>query len=121
MAEGDLIHVEVAYALPDEQVLLSVNVLEGTTLEQAIRQSGVLDKYPEIDLSSNSVGIFGRVTSAEQVLEEGDRVEIYRPLIADPKVVRRERAALKAEAQKAAAARAQKKRNRGASGAELEG
>lgn len=117
MPEGDLIHIEVAYAELDEQLLLSLNVPEGTTVEQAIEQSGILAKLPQLNIDSSSVGIFGRVTKKTQKLNAGDRVEIYRPLIADPKVVRRERAAQK----KAAAAQAAKKaskRNRGASGSD---
>lgn len=118
MAEGDLIPIEVAYALPDEQLLLSLNVPEGTTVESAIEQSGILARFPEVDLNQNAVGIFGKVAKKSRVLESGDRVEIYRPLIADPKQMRRERAKSKAERQ--ATAKSQSKRNRGASGSELE-
>lgn len=85
--------VEIAYALPDEQVILVVEDAKGLTAEQAIIKSGVLDKYPEIDLTKNKIGIFGKVKSLSEILREGDRVEIYRPLLADPKEIRRQRAA----------------------------
>jgi len=87
-----LIKVEVLYALPHEQTLLSVDVAQGTTLADAVKISGMLEKYPEIDLASNKVGIFGKLSKPDAVLREKDRVEIYRPLIADPKEVRRKRA-----------------------------
>jgi hypothetical protein len=85
--------VEVAYAKPDVQVLIPLYVDKGTTLEQAIAQSGVLEDFPEIDLNKNKVGIFGKVAKKDVELREKDRVEIYRPLIADPKEVRKQRAA----------------------------
>ncbi len=87
------IHVEVAYALPDTQLILPVGVAPDTTAEQAIIASGILQKFPDIDLTSNKVGIFGKLVKLDTVLREKDRVEIYRPLIADPKEVRRQRAA----------------------------
>ncbi|MEO1940041.1 RnfH family protein [Candidatus Thioglobus sp.] len=85
--------VEVAYALEKKQSLLSLEVDEGTTLKQAIETSGILDKYPQIDLKIDKTGIFGKIAKLDTVLREKDRVEIYRPLIADPKKVRKERAA----------------------------
>ena len=85
--------VEVVYALPDLQKLITLDVDEGTTAEQAIRLSGILDSFPEIDLSSCKIGIFSKLCGLDTVLREKDRVEIYRPLIADPKKVRKERAA----------------------------
>lgn len=85
--------VEIAYALPEEQVILVVEDAKGLTAEQAIIKSGVLDKYPEIDLSKHKIGIFGKVKPLSEILREGDRVEIYRPLLADPKEIRRQRAA----------------------------
>lgn len=85
--------VEVAYALPKQQVVLPVKVAEGTTAEQAIQFSGILARFPEIDLAENKVGVFGKLGKPDTVLREHDRVEIYRPLIADPKEVRRQRAA----------------------------
>jgi putative ubiquitin-RnfH superfamily antitoxin RatB of RatAB toxin-antitoxin module len=87
------ISVEVAYAKPDMQVIIPIHVPQGTTLEQAIELSGVLQQFPEIDLSVNKVGIFGKISKKDHVLRQRDRVEIYRPLIADPKQVRKERAA----------------------------
>lgn len=84
--------IEVAYALPEKQVLIALDVDQGTTVEQAVKLSGVLDKFSEIDLTKNKMGIFGKITKADQVLRDKDRVEIYRPLIADPKESRRKRA-----------------------------
>lgn len=92
MAEENNILVEVAYALPDEQIIIPLHVKPGTNLTQAIELSGILDRYPDIDLSKNKIGLFGKLTKADTVLEEKDRVEIYRPLIADPKESRRRRA-----------------------------
>jgi putative ubiquitin-RnfH superfamily antitoxin RatB of RatAB toxin-antitoxin module len=89
---NNLIKVEVLYALAHEQTLLGVKIPQGTTLEDAIKISGILEKHPEIDLAINKVGIFGKLSKLDTVLREKDRVEIYRPLIADPKEVRRKRA-----------------------------
>ena len=86
--------VEVIYALPDEQVLLDVYVDEGATAEAALRQSGVLERYPEISLDDNKIGVFGHAVPLSKVLNPGDRIEIYRPITCDPKQVRRERAEL---------------------------
>lgn len=85
--------VEVAYAEPETQAVIPLTVDEGTTLEQAIHQSGVLEMFPGIDLAVNRVGVFGKLAKPAQVLRERDRVEIYRKLIADPKAVRKQRAA----------------------------
>ena len=84
--------IEVIYALPEEQEIMTLDVEQGTTVEQAITLSGVLEKYPQIDLATNKVGIFGKVAKLDEVLRDKDRVEIYRPLIADPKESRRKRA-----------------------------
>ena len=93
MTDPVKIRIEVIYALPDEQDILSLHVDQGTTCEQAIKLCGVLEQYPEIDLGkTNKFGVFGKMAKADRVLKEGDRVEIYRPLIADPKEVRRKRA-----------------------------
>ncbi|OFZ67972.1 MAG: RnfH family protein [Betaproteobacteria bacterium RBG_16_56_24] len=86
------VRVEVVYALPNEQILLMQQVPEGTMVADAIKSSGVLGKHPEIDLTVNKLGIFGKLTKADAVLRDKDRIEIYRPLIADPKEVRRKRA-----------------------------
>jgi len=86
--------VEVAYALAEKQSLISIEVEKGTILKEAVEASGILDTFDEIDLSKDRVGIFSKFATLETVLREKDRVEIYRPLIADPKQVRKERAAL---------------------------
>lgn len=86
------ITIEVVYALPEKQYLLKVRVTEGTTVEQAITASGILELRTDIDLSKNKVGIFSRPVKLTDTVNEGDRVEIYRPLIADPKELRRQRA-----------------------------
>ncbi|CAC9489767.1 UPF0125 protein RatB [uncultured Gammaproteobacteria bacterium] len=85
--------IEVAYALENKQTLLVLEVDKGTTLEQAIVLSGIMASYPQIDLSKDKTGIFGKIAKLDTVLRPKDRVEIYRPLIADPKQVRKERAA----------------------------
>lgn len=87
-----LIQVEVVYALPQQQTVLSISVLAGTNVQQVIEQSGILQQYPEIDLASNMVGVFGRQVKLESCLLDGDRIEIYRALLADPKDIRRRRA-----------------------------
>ena len=87
-----VIRVEVAYAKPDVQVIIPLDVAEGATLEEAVEQSGLLSQFPEIDMNQCKVGIFGKISKKDQVLREHDRVEIYRPLIADPKEVRKQRA-----------------------------
>ena len=93
MDDHDDIMVEVAYARVDEQVILPIKVKPGTTLEYAIKQSGILQTFPEIDMSKNKVGIFGKIKKLDIELREGDRIEIYRALIADPKEIRKQRAA----------------------------
>jgi uncharacterized protein len=85
------IRVEVAYAAPARQALLELEVAAGTTIGQAIELSGIRAAYPEIDVSGARVGIFGNVASLDAVLADGDRVEIYRPLLSDPKETRRRR------------------------------
>jgi putative ubiquitin-RnfH superfamily antitoxin RatB of RatAB toxin-antitoxin module len=87
------IEIEVVYALPEEQRLFSQQLPDGATVVEAVRLCGVLDEYPEIDLAVNKLGIFGKLAKADTVLRDRDRIEIYRPLIADPKEVRRRRAA----------------------------
>lgn len=86
------INVEVTYALPEHQSLSRVQLAEGATVEDAIRTSGLLDAFPEIDLAKNKVGIFSKLVKLDEKVRDRDRVEIYRPLIADPKEVRRKRA-----------------------------
>jgi len=84
--------VEVAYAQPDQQTVLAVTVPLGASVEQAIEVSGIISRFPEIDLGCNAVGIFGQIVPLNQALRAGDRIEIYRPLIIDPKELRRLRA-----------------------------
>lgn len=93
MNPADSIRVEVAYATPERQPVYVLAVAPGTTLEQAVRASGVLRDFPEIELQRNRVGVFGKLAHVDRVLQDGDRVEIYRPLIGDPKEIRRRRAA----------------------------
>jgi putative ubiquitin-RnfH superfamily antitoxin RatB of RatAB toxin-antitoxin module len=95
----ELINVEVAYALPQKQVLKTLTVAPGTTALQAIEHSGILQDFPEIDTNNDSIGVFSQVLGTKGLdepavyqLQSMDRVEIYRPLIADPKEVRRRRA-----------------------------
>lgn len=91
MAES--IQVEVVYALPDRQDVVHLKVHEGTTVQQAINASGLLQKHPEIEIGkANKVGIFAKLAKLDACLRDRDRVEIYRALIADPKEVRRKRA-----------------------------
>jgi putative ubiquitin-RnfH superfamily antitoxin RatB of RatAB toxin-antitoxin module len=89
---ADEIGVEVAYARPDQQVLIPLRLPASATVEDAIRRSGVLERFPEIDLGKNKVGIFSKIAKLDTALRDKDRVEIYRALIADPKEVRRKRA-----------------------------
>ena len=84
--------VEVAYATSRRQEVAEIPVHPGTTVEQAIRESGILERFPEIDLSQHRVGIFGEFARLQDLIHDGDRIEIYRPLLADPKEVRRRRA-----------------------------
>ena len=91
MAEG-MIQVEVAYAAPDKQLILPVNVPEGASAKDAVELSGIVRKFPEIDIETNPMGIFGHQVKPTQALREGDRVELYRALLCDPKEVRRRRA-----------------------------
>ena len=95
MANADVttIQVEVAYARVDEQAIIPVEVPAGATLEQAIVQSRIQERFPEIQLKTAKVGIFGKLSKLSTTLRAGDRVEIYRPLLADPKEVRKKRAA----------------------------
>lgn len=99
MAETGKIEVEVAYARPDRQKIISLEVSPGTTALEAAKLSGITEEFPEIELATAKLGLFGRhfgtrgiKPAHEYVLKERDRVEIYRPLIADPKEVRRRRA-----------------------------
>ncbi len=90
---SDSINVEVVYAVAERQELVDVQLPAGSTVKQALDASGLLQKHPEIDLvKANKVGVFGKLTKLDAALRDRDRVEIYRPLIADPKEIRRKRA-----------------------------
>lgn len=93
-----MIQVEVAYALPEKQLIIPLTVKKGTTMFDAVVQSGIAAKFEGLDIDTVPMGIFGKAERKpkERVLEEGERVELYRPLIADPKEVRKKRAAKKA-------------------------
>lgn len=84
--------IEVAYATPDKQVLLMVYPQEGATVEECIRMSDVFEQFPDIDLEQQKVGIWNKAVKLNAQPRDGDRIEIYRPLIADPKAVRKRRA-----------------------------
>ncbi|MDT8841351.1 RnfH family protein [Paraburkholderia fungorum] len=83
--------IEVCYALADEQTLIAVDLPEGATLQQALDASGILQRYPQIDLGTQKVGVFGKLKPLDTVLADHDRVEIYRPLLVDPKLSRQRR------------------------------
>lgn len=95
-----VIEIEVVYAAVDRQVLRTVSVAEGSTIRAAVLASGIGEAFPELNLADCPLGIFGKVVADPQVrlIQAGDRIEIYRPLLADPKEVRRLRAAKAAEA-----------------------
>ncbi|EGR1306795.1 RnfH family protein [Vibrio cholerae] len=92
MMNSEMIHVEVVYALPHEQRVLKLVVEQSATVEEILRTSGILQMYPEIDLTVNKVGIFSRNVKLDARVRDKDRIEIYRPLLADPKEIRRKRA-----------------------------
>lgn len=93
MALPALIDIEVAYARPEEQVTVALSVPVGTTVAEAVELAGFLRRFPEIDLRRNRLGVFGELTSPDRLVQEHDRVEIYRPLYADPRELRRQRMA----------------------------
>lgn len=90
---ADTIEVEVVYALADRQDLIRLELPAGSTVQQALASSGLLARHPEIDLAKNRLGVYAKLVKPDAVLRDRDRVEIYRPLIADPKEVRKQRAA----------------------------
>lgn len=90
---AETIHVEVVYARPERQEIAQMELPAGSTAGQAIEASGLLARYPEIDLGKNKLGIYAKLAKPDTALRDRDRVEIYRPLIADPKEVRKQRAA----------------------------
>jgi putative ubiquitin-RnfH superfamily antitoxin RatB of RatAB toxin-antitoxin module len=104
MVDPAQITVEVAYAKPGEQRIFRLQADSGCTVQQAIELSNVLEHFPEIDLAQAKVGIFGKLAKLDAILHQDDRVEIYRPLIADPKEARKKRAAEGKVTKKGAAA-----------------
>lgn len=97
MAENETISVELVYIKPALQTIIKLEVPNGSTIGTAIKQSGLLERNPEIDLSVNKTGIFSKVEELDYVLSNGDRIEVYRPLQADPKEARRRRAGKKTD------------------------
>ena len=97
---SEKIVVEVVYAYPERYFLKKLTLENPITIQNAIVQSGVLEKYTEIDLRQNKVGIFSRTTKLTDMVENGDRIEIYRPLTADPKEIRRKKATEQAQSKK---------------------
>lgn len=99
-SDQPMINIEVAYALPDKQRIIALQVAEGCTVFDAAEQSNIAAQFPDLDIENSKMGFFGKAISKpkQEVVKEGDRIEIYRPLLADPKLVRKERAArIKAE------------------------
>lgn len=92
MPSVESIYIEIAYAKPDNQVILECYVEPGTSPRDAVINSSIDEYFPEIDKENCDIGIFGKVIRKDHSLENGDRIEIYRPLIADPKEVRKQRA-----------------------------
>ncbi len=90
---ADHLSIEVTYPLPSKQDVYRLSVPQGSTVRDGIVASGILDKYPEIDLEKNKIGVFAKLVKLDNPLRDRDRIEIYRPLIADPKAVRKQRAA----------------------------
>ncbi len=86
-----MLSLQVCYALPDTQTLIDLELPEGATLQQAVDASGILKRHPDIDLTKQKVGVFGKLRPLDGVLTQYDRVEIYRPLIVDPKTARQRR------------------------------
>ncbi|WP_430010007.1 RnfH family protein [Methylophaga lonarensis] len=99
MDNPELITVEVAYAIPEEQVILSLDVPADTVVEDVIKRSGILTRFPQINLETDKVGIFGKICKMNSTLNDKDRIEIYRPLIADPKESRRQKAEMEKKKQ----------------------
>lgn len=89
---GNVLNIEVVYGTPTQQELLSFTINEGVTVEQAILESNIIESFPEIDLKINKVGIWNRAAKLADIVKDLDRIEIYRPLLADPKEVRKRRA-----------------------------
>lgn len=94
MAMNKTIHVKVAYATSHQQHIISMEIEAGNTIETAIQRSGILALFPEIDLAKQKVGVFSKPRKLSNLVAEGDRIEIYRPLTVDPKEARRKKAGL---------------------------
>lgn len=92
MDKRNMLNIEIAYLTAQQQLVVSLQVTESCTVEEAIQQSGILVQFPEIDLSQNKVGIFSKIVSLNTALQSGDRIEIYQPLLIDPKQARKQRA-----------------------------
>lgn len=90
---ADSIRIEVAYARPERQEIVELKLPPGSSVQQAVEASGLLQRHPEIELAKAKVGVYGKLVRLDTALRDKDRVEIYRPLIADPKEVRKQRAA----------------------------
>lgn len=93
MGKPENIRIEVVYPLPHEQLLFVAKVSESASIREGIVASGILERYPELDMDKLDAGIFGKLAKLDDPLRDRDRIEIYRPLIADPKAVRKQRAA----------------------------
>ncbi len=91
MVQNETISVELVYIKPDCQTVLILDLEQGSTIKQAINNSGLLQRFPEINLSVNKVGVFSKIKPLDYVLNNDDRIEIYRPLLVDPKEARRRR------------------------------
>ncbi|MEZ5538768.1 MAG: RnfH family protein [Pseudomonadales bacterium] len=89
----ELIHIEVACALPERQVVEAMSVVAGCTARAAVLQSGLAAEFPDLDFAQLALGIYSKAVTDDYVLQEGDRIELYRPLLLDPKEARRQRAA----------------------------
>lgn len=90
-ATSVMLRVEAAYAMPDEQIIIRLELKEGSTVHDVLEQSELLQRYPEINATDSAIGIYGRVVPLDHPIRDGDRVEIYRPLTIDPKIERRSR------------------------------
>ena len=100
MVKRDTAHIQLCYALPEKAVVIDLDVEVGCTLEEIVGKSGLLAQFPEIDLSKNKLGIYGKLKPLDTVAREGDRIEIYRTLQADPMESRRRRAQHKTRSSK---------------------
>jgi putative ubiquitin-RnfH superfamily antitoxin RatB of RatAB toxin-antitoxin module len=100
MVKRNTAHIQLCYALPERSVVIDLDIEAGCTLEEVISKSGVLAQFPEIDLNQNKVGIYGKLKPLDTMARDGDRIEIYRPLQADPMESRRRRAQHKTRSSK---------------------